>query len=125
MYGTYLLDQRLKIVPGPETKTVNFNWLKNLLLSKDLWRNDELSWAKNNLRFFDSTVDLVGNRVCFASFTRSGNTMTRKYIEAITGIYTGSDTNLIHSVHLQTMGLAGEEHVSDDNSVWVTKTHYP
>ena len=23
------------------------------------------------------------------------------------------------------MGMAGEEHVSDDNTVWVTKTHYP
>ena len=32
----------------------------------------------------------------------------------------------LNATHLmQGLGLAGEEHVSHDNTVWVTKTHWP
>ena len=40
IYASYELDQRLRIIPGPETKTVNFNQLKEILISKDLARNE-------------------------------------------------------------------------------------
>jgi hypothetical protein len=125
MYSTYQLNHRLVLLPGPETKTVNFTWLKELLQSKDLSRNHELSWTEKSLRFLDATVDMAGHRICFASFPRTGNTMTRKYIEAVTGVYTGSDMNLSITLPFLCLGMAGEEHVSDDNTVWITKTHWP
>lgn len=70
-------------------------------------------------------TNMVGNRVCFASWMRTGNTMTRKYIEAITGVHTGSDMPLIITNVMQSWGMAGEDHVCDDGSVWITKTHWP
>jgi len=36
--------------------------------------------------------------VIFASFPRSGNTMTRKYLESILGIATGSDNHTLMSL---------------------------
>lgn len=51
--------------------------------------------------------------------------MTRMYLEAITGIYTGSSMDLLQSSSFQTFGMAGEDHVCDDNDVWITKTHWP
>jgi hypothetical protein len=94
LYPTYTLDARLRIVPGPETPTVNFNTLKEILLSTDLERNSELAWIEKGLRFLDGSVDMTGNRVCFASYPRTGNTMTRNYVEAVSGIFSGSDMNL-------------------------------
>ena len=94
-------------------------------MSKDLTRNEELNWTKKGLRFFDATEDLVGNRIAFLSFPRTGNTMTRKYVESVTGIYTGSDMDLVHMHPLQLMGMPGEEHTCDDKTVWITKMHWP
>ena len=42
-------------------------------------------------KFLDSTVSMIGNRVAFASFPRSGNSFLRRMIEQITGVFTGSD----------------------------------
>lgn len=124
-FPTYKLDDRLRLVPGKDTPTVNFAWLKETLLSKDLSQADALSWAKEGLRFLDGSVDMAGNRICFASYPRTGNTMTRTTIEAITGIYTGSDMNLLQTSMMHSIGIAGEEHTCDDNTVWVGKTHWP
>jgi hypothetical protein len=44
------------------------------------------------------------DNVIFASFPRSGNTFTRKYLESITGIVTGADNHPLMS--LFTMGTA-------------------
>ena len=30
-----------------------------------------------------------------------------------------------HTFHEAMMGLAGQEHVFDENRVWITKTHFP
>ena len=51
--------------------------------------------------------------------------MLRRFLEDVTGIFTGADGNIFASVALQTMGLVGEETTSDTNLVWITKTHYP
>lgn len=42
-------------------------------------------------KFLDAQVSMIGNRVAFASFPRSGNSFLRKMIEQITGVFTGSD----------------------------------
>ena len=31
----------------------------------------------------------------------------------------------MHTFHEAMMGLFGQEHVFDENRIWVTKTHYP
>ena len=60
MWPTYVLDARNRLRPGPETPTVNFSWLKDLLLSKELSRNSELEWVNSkNLRFLDGS-DMKG-----------------------------------------------------------------
>ena len=42
VYPTYKLDEKLRVRPGPESQRVNFVQLKQLLLSTDLARNEEL-----------------------------------------------------------------------------------
>ena len=62
----YELDDECRIVPGKDTPTVSFKWLKELLLSKDMNRNSELNWANNGqYRFLDGEEDLMGNMVAF------------------------------------------------------------
>ena len=66
-----------------------------------------------------------GNKVAYTSYSRSGNTFFRKYLEQIGGIFTGSDGDLNYALHycLQFNGFSGECMVNDD--VWFVKTHYP
>jgi hypothetical protein len=52
-----------------------------VLLSKDMARSSELDWTKQELRFLDASIDMTGNRIGFVSFPRTGNTMSRGYIE--------------------------------------------
>lgn len=119
----------MHVRPGPETPRVNFQWLQELLLSKDLSRDAELEWIANckGLRFLEEQdLTLSGNAVAFQSMPRCGNSFLRRILETITGVYTGSDMNIDLTTQLLFGGrLAGEETVSDDNLVWVTKTHWP
>lgn len=39
VFPTYKLDEKLRVRPGPESQTVSFLWLKELLLSNDIARN--------------------------------------------------------------------------------------
>lgn len=66
-----------------------------------------------------------GNKVTYASYSRSGNTFFRRYLEQIGGIFTGSDGDLNYALHysLQFCGFSGECKV--DNDCWFIKTHYP
>ena len=75
----------------PNQPVVNLAHLKNLLLSTDLTRSHELDWIESGgLRFLDG-ADLDGDKIALQSFPRSGNTLTRRCLETITGVYTGSD----------------------------------
>jgi len=57
---------------------------------------------------------------------RTGNSFLRRILELITGVYTGSDMQIKLTLQGVFAGrLAGEETVSHDNLVWVTKTHWP
>lgn len=68
----------------------------------------------------------MGNQVCFQSFPRTGNSFLRKILEVTTGIYTGSDMNIDLTLQLVfKMRAGGESTVSEDNLVWITKTHWP
>ena len=125
IFPTYVFDERCRIRPGPDTQRVNFNSLKELLLSKDLARNSELDWVSaKHLRFLDGT-EMLGQQICFQSMPRTGNSFLRRIIELMTGVYTGSDMNLNVTLHVIAGNLAGEETVAHENLCWVTKTHWP
>ena len=94
-----------------------------MLLSTDLSRDS--SFDPNNFRFLDGKTDMTGSKVAFQSFVRSGNTFLRRFIEQVTGVYTGSDMPIEFTFFEAMMGLAGQGHVNDDNDVWITKTHFP
>ena len=66
-----------------------------------------------------------GERVALASYPRSGNTMARKLLEEVTGIFTGSDTRGGRAMAdmLKGYGLMGEANCT--RSSWVIKTHFP
>ena len=83
------------MVPNSDTPTVNFDTLKRLLLSSvdDVASKNELEEliSSKKFQFLDGKVDMKGNRICLASYPRSGNTFCRLTIEKVTGIYTGAD----------------------------------
>ena len=74
------------------------------------------------LRFLDSE-SILGQKIAYMSFMRSGNTFLRKYLENITGVVTGSDMPIENPMPLQMAGLLGEG--TSDDRCWIVKTHYP
>jgi hypothetical protein len=56
---------------------------------------------------------------------RSGNTLSRRLMESVTGVLTGSNYNIIPSINfaLTVMGFKAENHF--ENDVWILKTHFP
>ena len=109
--------------PTGETPTINLKTLMDLLRSEDeqMWENAKWMFD-GKLRFLDGEKN-KSQKVAFCSFPRSGNTFLRKYLELMTGIYTGADNPLHVNVVLQCQGMAGEEIV--DDTVWIAKTHTP
>ncbi len=65
------------------------------------------------------------SKIGFTAYLRSGNSMTRKYFEDITGIVTGSnmDNRFTRNFALSLCGFKGEVHI--DDSVWIWKSHVP
>jgi hypothetical protein len=126
IFPSLVLDDRLILQPGPQSQTVNYKWLKELLLSKELGRDKELEWVgKKNFRFLDG-ADLGNDHTAFISVPRSGNSFLRCFIEEITGVLTGSDLSINYQMQLQVNGLAGESNLSTrGQNVFITKTHWP
>ena len=60
LFPTYLLDDVCHFMPGPDTETVNFANLKDLLLSKDMGRYALLEQMTRDGKcvFLDGSVDL-------------------------------------------------------------------
>ena len=65
---------------------------------------------------------MTGNMTALQSFPRCGSTLLRRLIDEVTGVYSGTDMSAFHE---QMLGLIGQGHVSDDDTVWITKTHFP
>ena len=131
LYPGYSFDEETRFVAGPTVQKVKFTDLKEMLLCKDLDRYDEIQSTlteNDKCSFLDESVDLVaaGESVAFQSYPRSGNTFLRVFLEKITGIYTGSDMNIRLIFHEAiSMGLLGSNIVSDENRLWITKSHFP
>lgn len=56
------------------------------------------SLISGKTKFLDSEVSMIGNRVAFASYPRTGNSFLRKILENITGVFTGSDMPLFKTM---------------------------
>jgi len=90
---TYQFDRNMIVQPTEASPRINFDELKDVLLSVASDANLERynSMVSDKPKFLDSKVNMSGNRVAFASYPRSGNSFLRKMIEQITGVFTGSD----------------------------------
>ena len=111
------IDRATGLLRNINIPTVSYKEHAEHLLSKgDL---SELGLPK----FFDSKP--YDGKVAYASYSRSGNTFFRRYLEQAGGIFTGSDGDLNYALHysLQYCGFSGECFV--DDSTWFVKTHYP
>lgn len=124
----YRYNEKMIMKPKENTPVINFDHLKKLLLGP---ADDQENLKEYNRivdpdhpKFLDLKCTMKGNRVAFASFPRSGNSFLRKMLEQITGVFTGSDLGMKDVLPLQQQGLLGEETYGDD-SIWITKTHFP
>ena len=57
--------------------------------------------------FLDGDVDLWGNMVALQSFPACGEAVLSRYLEQITGLYTGSDMPANYHFHEILQGLLG------------------
>ena len=117
------VDESGYIVSDTRTKQ-NFKTLKAALLGNV---DDGNAYAAKYLddqllRFLDGE-SIAGDRVCYLTFARSGNTFLRKYMENITNIPTGSEMDLSIPMPLTLMGVIGEAIV--DDRAWIIKSHDP
>lgn len=125
VFPTYQLDKRCRIRPGPETQVCNFAQLKELFLSTQLERNAELDWVSpQHLRFLDG-VNIFEEHVAMHALPCLGEKILRRALEQITGVYTGDDKNLNHTLNVIADSRAGEETLPEENLCWITKTNSP
>jgi len=83
-------------VPNETTPTINYNTLRDLLLSTDKSRIGEYeTLISGELKFLDKKVQLGMDKVALSSFCRTGNSFSRKVMEQITGVFSGADMPLI------------------------------
>lgn len=123
----YDFDPEVQMIFPSVLPRLSYSWVMNLLKST--------KWSDEDIALFEETLAQHGslfldgkesvNNVALASYVRSGNSLSRKYIEDIAGILTGStsDNRISRSFALSVCGFKGENHWGDN--VWVYKTHIP
>jgi hypothetical protein len=90
-FANYDLIDFKQLRPNAKTPVINFDHLKELLLSKDFSRQGEYHDLIKDLKFLDKKSEMIGNRVAFTTYPRVGNSFLRSVIEKVTGVFTGSD----------------------------------
>ena len=107
------MDENNQFISLPETSKLNFDQVLRILRSKDLQSDEVLKFEeevkKHGSRLLDKTIDVP--KVALATFPRSGNSLTRKLIEVVSGIATGANImNFMHmNFSLGTQGFKGEQ----------------
>eukprot|EP00355_Strombidium_rassoulzadegani_P008772 CAMPEP_0168619674 /NCGR_PEP_ID=MMETSP0449_2-20121227/6729_1 /TAXON_ID=1082188 /ORGANISM="Strombidium rassoulzadegani, Strain ras09" /LENGTH=471 /DNA_ID=CAMNT_0008660627 /DNA_START=111 /DNA_END=1526 /DNA_ORIENTATION=- len=111
---------------GSDTREqIDFQELSDMFKSTDveLYEAYKAKYFDDKVLRFLNQKPIQGERVSYLTYTRSGNTFLRKYMELITGVITGSEFTTRIPFPLQLQGLVGE-FVVDDN-VFVIKSHFP
>lgn len=120
---------------GSENKTMvksaSGNLLEGKMFRRKLCPNTDMyldSKAKERPKRLKTTKFLSDNsfeKVVIANYQKSGATVLRKYIENITGIFTGSDGDVFTPLDKQLLdkGLEGESVLG--SKVWIAQTNFP
>ena len=123
----FTMDQDRIVMNSSSSPKLNLHETLQLLKSKE-WTEEQERMFDDNARqygslFLDETCAV--DKIVFASQPRSGNSLTRKYLEDITSIITGAnnDSKSSKSFGLSLCGFKGEGKF--DDSVWIFKTHVP
>jgi len=104
---------------------MSFKEFWDLMRSKDFEKYakfNEKYLESGEKRFLDGE-SISPQKVALNTYPRSGNTLARKFIENISGIYTGSGMTVPSPMPLQMAGHLGDG-ITDD-TCWVIKAHYP
>jgi hypothetical protein len=120
------MDPETKTLQAGTNPTLNWEETKQLLLSKNWSQEEEASFEeliKNGSLMLDGAPK--SDRIAFSSFLRSGNTLTRKYFEEITGVATGSIMNLNFIVNFSLLHPIFKADTVFDDRVFIIKTHLP
>lgn len=74
---------------------LNFATVLSLLKSKEWTKEQEDAFEETSKTYGSLYLDEACpvNKIAFASYVRSGNSLTRKFFEDITSIITGSNTD--------------------------------
>ena len=80
-FSDYTIVDHQFLRANDTTPTLNFVYLKELMLSKDHSRIEEYRNMVKSEKFLDKKNDMIGNRVAFASYPRTGNSFLRKILE--------------------------------------------
>ena len=97
-FSNFKFESEGVVVPSNSRDTVKFNSLKELLLSKDLSRIDEIQWGSLfESKYLNGFDDTNGFKVALQSFYQGSDRFLTKTLEEITGIVIGSDTDAFAS----------------------------
>lgn len=122
----YGFDKNAMTITAGTNQTLNWEETKKILLSKDLTPEEEASFdekLKNGCLLLDGAPK--EDKIAFSSFLRSGNTLTRKYFEEVTGVATGS---IMQNSSVGNFSLFQPHFKADaifDDRVLLIKTHLP
>lgn len=96
-HPSYTADAKTgRILPGPNSPVINFKTLKEIFLSTNLERNEELFDTSGKISQYFDGEDIQGDHIALMSYPRSGNSFLRGYVQKITTIHTGSDIRAHH-----------------------------
>jgi hypothetical protein len=121
-YPGYLLDTEKHTVYAKSAETLNARDHVALLLSKD-----ELLLEKHK-DLFDGNARLLDGapldvRLSLTGYVRSGTNFSRRVIEQITGLATGSTNSMLYGTMTQLL-VCKADGICDDR-VWFKKSHSP
>ena len=121
-FQMHKFDDKCRIQPGPLAPTIDWGTQIGLLLNKDLQREEILSKGSKSICKFLNRDCKIDETIALQGFPKSGMKFLRCYLEAITGIATGSDSGIEDSFNLAMMGMIGEDtvNIKDCNRVWIT-----
>ena len=125
-HPTYDIDANFRFMPNDQAERVNLKSYFDVLRSSNPDDIEKIRWVFEGDHHSLDTDNIDGNYFGLFSYPRCGSTFTRRYIEAVTGIYTGATlaNEDIGGMELKLSGFIGEERTNGDG-VFAIKSHFP